>query len=81
MDFQYIDSRGKDQGQNVRRKSQNLVSLLNDKEKIREVRQKAVENRDKYVNRFFFFESLLDFMIANSVGLVLNCNTVIVAVE
>lgn len=48
VDFQYIDSSGKDQGQNVRRKSQNLVTLLNDKEKIREARQKAVENRDKY---------------------------------
>eukprot|EP00250_Pteridium_aquilinum_P034226 c7258_g1_i1 orf=354-2777(-) len=47
-DFQYIDSSGKDQGQNVRKKSQNLVSLVNDKEKIREARQKAVENRDKY---------------------------------
>lgn len=47
-DFQYIDSSGKDQGNNVRRKSQALVSLINDKEKIQEVRQKALANKDKY---------------------------------
>lgn len=46
-DFQYIDSSGKDQGNNVRRKSQALVSLVNDKEKIQEVRQKALTNKDK----------------------------------
>lgn len=47
-DFQYIDSSGKDQGLNVRKKSVSLVALVNDKEKIREARQKATENRDKY---------------------------------
>eukprot|EP00252_Welwitschia_mirabilis_P022708 TRINITY_DN622_c0_g1_i1.p1 TRINITY_DN622_c0_g1~~TRINITY_DN622_c0_g1_i1.p1 ORF type:complete len:851 (+),score=223.18 TRINITY_DN622_c0_g1_i1:431-2983(+) len=47
-DFQYIDSRGKDQGQNVRKKSHALVTLLNDKERIREARQKAAANKDKY---------------------------------
>lgn len=45
--FQYIDSSGRDQGNNVRRKSQSLVVLVNDKEKIIEVRQKAAANRDK----------------------------------
>ncbi|XP_006648078.1 clathrin interactor EPSIN 2 [Oryza brachyantha] len=47
-DFQYIDSSGRDQGSNVRRKSQSLVSLVNDKERIQEVRQKALATRDKY---------------------------------
>ncbi|KAJ6792513.1 clathrin interactor EPSIN 2 [Iris pallida] len=47
-DFQYIDSSGRDQGSNVRRKSQCLVSLVNDKERIQEIRQKALDNRDKY---------------------------------
>ncbi|GER45693.1 ENTH/VHS family protein [Striga asiatica] len=47
-DFQYIDSSGKDQGSNVRKKSQSLVVLVNDKERIQEVRQKAAANRDKY---------------------------------
>ncbi|KAL2470185.1 Clathrin interactor EPSIN 2 [Abeliophyllum distichum] len=49
-DFQYIDSSGRDQGNNVRKKSQSLVSLVNDKERIQEVRQKAAANRDKYRN-------------------------------
>ncbi|XP_021742011.1 clathrin interactor EPSIN 2-like [Chenopodium quinoa] len=47
-DFQYIDSSGRDQGNNVRRKSQSLVQLVNDKERIIEVRQKAASNRDKF---------------------------------
>ncbi|KAJ8444810.1 hypothetical protein Cgig2_034045 [Carnegiea gigantea] len=47
-DFQYIDSSGRDQGNNVRRKSQSLVHLVNDKERIQEVRQKAASNRDKF---------------------------------
>ncbi|KAK6122885.1 hypothetical protein DH2020_043351 [Rehmannia glutinosa] len=47
-DFQYIDSSGKDQGNNVRKKSQSLVVLVNDKERIQEVRQKAAANREKY---------------------------------
>jgi len=46
-DFQYIDSSGRDQGSNVRRKSQSLVSLVNDKERIQEGRQKALATRDK----------------------------------
>ncbi|KAL2563677.1 hypothetical protein AAZV13_20G204900 [Glycine max] len=46
--FQYIDSSGRDQGNNVRRKSQSLVLLVNDKERITEVRQKASTNRDKF---------------------------------
>ena len=46
-DFQYIDSGGRDQGSNVRKKSQSLVALVNDKERIAEVREKASANRDK----------------------------------
>ncbi|KAF2300123.1 hypothetical protein GH714_009267 [Hevea brasiliensis] len=49
-DFQYIDSSGTDQGSNVRKKSQSLVVLVNDKERIIEVRQKAAANRDKFRN-------------------------------
>ncbi|XP_015061134.1 clathrin interactor EPSIN 2-like isoform X1 [Solanum pennellii] len=49
-DFQYIDSSGRDQGSNVRKKSQSLVVLVNDKERIQEVRQKAASNRDKFRN-------------------------------
>ncbi|CAI8591679.1 unnamed protein product [Vicia faba] len=49
-DFQYIDSSGRDQGNNVRKKSQSLVILVNDKERIVEVRQKASVNREKFRN-------------------------------
>ncbi|XP_074584843.1 clathrin interactor EPSIN 3-like isoform X2 [Curcuma longa] len=44
--FQYIDSSGRDQGSNIRRKSQILVALVNDKEKIQEFRKKNSANRD-----------------------------------
>jgi len=47
-DFQYVEPNGKDQGINVRKKAQIIVSLINDKEKIQETRQKAAANRDKY---------------------------------
>ncbi|VFQ64853.1 unnamed protein product [Cuscuta campestris] len=45
-EFQYVDSSGRDQGSNVRKKSQSLVALVNDKERIQEVRQKAAANRE-----------------------------------
>ncbi|KAJ0806653.1 putative ENTH domain-containing protein [Helianthus annuus] len=45
--FQYIDSTGRDQGSNVRKKSQSLGALVNDKEKI-QAREKAAASRDKY---------------------------------
>ncbi|KAJ7516969.1 hypothetical protein O6H91_21G006900 [Diphasiastrum complanatum] len=48
VDFQYVEASGKDQGLNVRRKAQTLVGLINNTEKIREVRQKAAANREKY---------------------------------
>ncbi|KAI4294813.1 hypothetical protein MLD38_040865 [Melastoma candidum] len=46
--FQYIDSKGRDQGNNVRRKSQSLVILVNDNDRVAEVRQKAAANREKF---------------------------------
>ncbi|GAA0146148.1 hypothetical protein Leryth_003798 [Lithospermum erythrorhizon] len=47
QDFQYVDSGGRDQGSNIRKKTQGLVVLVNDKERIQEVREKAASNRDK----------------------------------
>lgn len=47
--FEYVEPSGKDLGINVRKKSENIVALLNDKDKIQEVRNKAASNRDKYV--------------------------------
>ncbi|PKA59252.1 Clathrin interactor EPSIN 3 [Apostasia shenzhenica] len=49
-DFQYIDSNGRDQGSNVRRKSQNLVSFVNNKEKVHEARHKVLSNQKMYHN-------------------------------
>ncbi|KAJ8774774.1 hypothetical protein K2173_017220 [Erythroxylum novogranatense] len=46
--FEYAEPSGKDVGLNVRKKAENIVSLLNDKEKIQETRNKASANRDKY---------------------------------
>lgn len=57
-DFQYIDSSGRDQGSNVRKKSQSLVVLVNDKERIQEVREKAASNREKWVWSFFLVNYL-----------------------
>ncbi|XP_078427918.1 clathrin interactor EPSIN 2-like [Wolffia australiana] len=51
-DFQYISSSGRDEGSNVRKKCQSLVALVNDKDRIQEVRQKAHANKDKYRGSF-----------------------------
>ncbi|KAL0558122.1 hypothetical protein IC582_006687 [Cucumis melo] len=46
--FEYVEPSGKDMGINVRKKAENIVTLLNDKDKIQEVRNKAASNREKY---------------------------------
>ncbi|XP_040997439.1 clathrin interactor EPSIN 1 [Juglans microcarpa x Juglans regia] len=46
--FEYVEPNGKDMGINVRKKAESIVALLNNKEKIQEVRNKAAANRDKY---------------------------------
>ncbi|ESQ41136.1 hypothetical protein EUTSA_v10013137mg [Eutrema salsugineum] len=47
--FEYVEPNGKDLGINVRKKAENIVALLNNKEKISEIRDKATANRNKYV--------------------------------
>ncbi|KAH6783840.1 ENTH/VHS family protein [Perilla frutescens var. hirtella] len=47
--FEYVEPNGKDVGINVRKKAETIVALLNNKEKMQEVRNKAAANRDKYV--------------------------------
>ncbi|XP_022730682.1 clathrin interactor EPSIN 1-like [Durio zibethinus] len=47
--FEYVEPSGKDMGINVRKKAETIVGLLNNKEKIQEARNKAANNRDKYV--------------------------------
>ncbi|KAH9799832.1 clathrin interactor EPSIN 1 [Citrus sinensis] len=46
--FEYVEPSGKDMGINVRKKAENIVALLNNKDKIQEVRNKASANREKY---------------------------------
>ncbi|KAI9118394.1 hypothetical protein K1719_010726 [Acacia pycnantha] len=46
--FEYVEPNGKDMGLNVRKKAETIVALLNNREKIQEVRNKAAANRDKY---------------------------------
>lgn len=46
--FHYIDSKGRDQGINVRNKSKTLVALLNDDALIRSERKKARANQKKF---------------------------------
>ncbi|QGA15788.1 hypothetical protein EYB26_003448 [Talaromyces marneffei] len=46
--FHYIDANGKDQGINVRNRSQELVKLLGDVDTIRAERKKARANRNKF---------------------------------
>ncbi|BEI84496.1 hypothetical protein CcaverHIS002_0411000 [Cutaneotrichosporon cavernicola] len=46
--FQYIDEKGKDQGINVRNRSNEIAALLGDVDKIRTERRKARSNRSKY---------------------------------
>ncbi|KAL6651323.1 hypothetical protein ACP70R_010248 [Stipagrostis hirtigluma subsp. patula] len=47
--FEYVEPNGKDAGINVRKKVETILGLLNDKERIKAVREKAASNRDKYV--------------------------------
>ncbi|KAK2776612.1 Epsin-3, clathrin recruitment and traffic between the Golgi and endosome [Emmonsiellopsis sp. PD_33] len=46
--FHYIDQNGKDQGVNVRNRSQELAKLLSDVDMIRSERKKARANRNKF---------------------------------
>ncbi|KAI9503676.1 Epsin-3, clathrin recruitment and traffic between the Golgi and endosome [Coemansia sp. RSA 1358] len=48
--FHHIDANGKDQGINVRHRSKELVELIQNKERLREERKKAKENRHKFEN-------------------------------
>lgn len=46
--FHYIDSKGRDQGINVRNKSKNLIELLNNDTALRAERKKSRENANKF---------------------------------
>ncbi|KAJ2412119.1 Epsin-3, clathrin recruitment and traffic between the Golgi and endosome [Coemansia sp. IMI 209128] len=46
--FHHIDASGKDQGINVRQRSREIVDLVQNSDRVREERQRAKDNRDKY---------------------------------
>ncbi|PKU78578.1 Clathrin interactor EPSIN 1 [Dendrobium catenatum] len=46
--FEYVEPNGKDVGINVRKKVETILALLEDKEKMQAVRNKADATRDKY---------------------------------
>ncbi|KAF0921244.1 hypothetical protein E2562_039457 [Oryza meyeriana var. granulata] len=46
--FEYLESNGKDVGLNVRKKAEAVLAILDDREKLQEVREKAAATRDKY---------------------------------
>ncbi|XP_069139988.1 clathrin interactor 1-like isoform X2 [Argopecten irradians] len=47
--YTFTDEHGKDQGLNVRQKTQELIEFIQNDEKLREERKKAKKNKDKYV--------------------------------
>ncbi|RZC16223.1 Clathrin interactor EPSIN 1, partial [Glycine soja] len=61
--FEYVEPSGKDVGLNVRKKVENIVSLLNDKDKIHEVRNKAA-NCDKLLPRHLGKASQIESMLS-----------------
>ncbi|EPZ35995.1 ENTH-domain-containing protein [Rozella allomycis CSF55] len=46
--YQFTDEKGKDQGINVRKRSQEIIALLSDPQKIKFERDKAVATKQKY---------------------------------
>ncbi|XP_039848970.1 clathrin interactor EPSIN 1-like isoform X3 [Panicum virgatum] len=46
--FEYVESNGKDAGLNVRKKAETVLSIVDDREKLQQVREKAAASRDKY---------------------------------
>lgn len=47
-DFQFIDRDGKDQGTNVRERAKQLVSLLQDEDRLRGEREKGLKNKERF---------------------------------
>lgn len=47
-DFQFIDRDGKDQGTNVRERAKQLVSLLQDEDRLKAEREKSLKNKERF---------------------------------
>ncbi|KAL6845128.1 hypothetical protein ACP4OV_024623 [Aristida adscensionis] len=46
--FKYLEPNGKDAGLNVRKKAETVLAIVDDREKLQQVREKAAATRDKY---------------------------------
>ncbi|TVU35178.1 hypothetical protein EJB05_17055 [Eragrostis curvula] len=46
--FEYVEPNGKDVGLNVRKKAETVLAIIDDREKLQQVREKAAATRDKY---------------------------------
>ncbi|XP_066312513.1 clathrin interactor EPSIN 1-like isoform X3 [Miscanthus floridulus] len=46
--FEYVEPNGKDVGLNVRKKAENVLATVDDREKLQQIREKAAATRDKY---------------------------------
>ncbi|XP_061892487.1 epsin-3 isoform X1 [Entelurus aequoreus] len=57
-DFQYVDRDGQDQGQHIREKAKNLVSLLKDPEKLKKERSQALKTKSRMVGVHYSFGDL-----------------------
>ncbi|XP_017774590.1 PREDICTED: epsin-2 isoform X2 [Nicrophorus vespilloides] len=56
-DFQHMDEAGKDQGQNVREKAKQLVALLNDDERLKSERARALKAKERFAQNASGFGS------------------------
>ncbi|CAO2171383.1 unnamed protein product [Urochloa humidicola] len=48
VSFEYVEPNGKDVGLSVRKKAENVLAIVDDGEKLQQVREKAASTRDKY---------------------------------
>ncbi|KAL6616036.1 hypothetical protein ACP70R_038306 [Stipagrostis hirtigluma subsp. patula] len=46
--FEYVEPNGKDVGLNVRKKAETVLAIVDDRDKLQQVREKAAATRDKY---------------------------------
>lgn len=46
--FEYVEPNGKDVGLNVRKKAENVLATVDDRDKLQQIREKAAATRDKY---------------------------------
>lgn len=47
--FEFVEPNGKDVGLNVRKKAETVLAIVDDREKLQQVREKAAATRDKYL--------------------------------